>query len=168
MIRILVCLLGLIAAPLWAADLTVTTADAPLYAKQDVESKVIVTLAKGVVLKPLAQGVGAVTWYMVKTPKGRIGWVQASDVHSGSQTDELFRDKGKMQSPKRYAGSSLGQCLARADSEFEETWSKTCERNGNPADCLLTGFNTDVLKRDHRAAREECIKIHGVTRVETR
>jgi hypothetical protein len=76
-----------------SATLTVTATEAHLYAKQDTDSKIVVTLAKGTVLKPLAQGVGTGVWYMVKTPRGRVGWIQEVDVASTQRTDEVFRDR---------------------------------------------------------------------------
>jgi hypothetical protein len=77
------------------ATLTVTTQNANLYASQDNEGKVITTLARGEVLKPLVQGVGGATWYMVKTSKGVAGWIQAVDVASTQRTEEVFRDRSK-------------------------------------------------------------------------
>lgn len=144
--------------------LTVTTTEAVLYVRQDVESKVVATLEKGEVLKPLAQGVGIATWYMVKTPKGQIGWVQSADVSSSNRTDEVFRDSSKLKAPNRPTGS-LAECLARADEEHQRTWAKTCEEGGKRSDCPLTGSDADVLKRDHRAARDECIKLHGIDKL---
>jgi hypothetical protein len=79
-----------------SATLTVTTPEARLYANQDTESKVVVTLPKGAVLKPLAQGVGTGVWYMVKTPGRRVGWIQGEDVASTQRTDEVFRDDSKV------------------------------------------------------------------------
>jgi hypothetical protein len=102
---------------------------------------------------------------MVKTAKGLIGWIQAVDVASTQQTDEVFRDRLKVQ-PRNRSGGSLGECLARADELHQMTWNKTCENKGEGADCPLRGYDADVLKRDHRAAREECIKLYGVTKFE--
>ena len=93
-------LMGVIAPALGlaadSATLTVTTTEARLYAKQDTESTIVVTLPKGAVLKPLAQGVGTGVWYMVKTPRGRVGWIQELDVASTQRTDEVFRDRSKV------------------------------------------------------------------------
>ena len=79
-----------------AATLTVTTQNANLYVSQDNEGRVITTLAREEALKPLAQGAGFVTWYMVKTSKGVVGWIQAVDVASTQRTDEVFRDRSKV------------------------------------------------------------------------
>jgi hypothetical protein len=73
----------------------VTATEAHLYAQQDSESKVVMTLLKGNVLKPLAQIVGTGVWYMVRTSKGAVGWIQAVDVASTQRTDEVFRDSLK-------------------------------------------------------------------------
>ena len=78
-----------------AATLTVTTANTNLYATQDNEGKVVTTLRRGEALKPLAQGVGFATWYMVKTSKGAVGWIQAADVASTQRTEEVFQDRSK-------------------------------------------------------------------------
>jgi hypothetical protein len=168
-LKIFVCVLALVTPSLAPATdgpaLTVTTQSANLYVNQDSEGKIVSTLARGEVLKPLAQGVGGATWYMVKTAKGLIGWIQAVDVASTERTDEVFRDQSKIKAPNRFVGS-LDQCLARADEAHQNTWSKTCERSRREADCPLVGADADVLKRDHRAAREECIKLYGVTKFE--
>jgi hypothetical protein len=79
-----------------SAMLTVTTQNAHLYASQDSEGKVVTTLGRGEVLKPLAQGVGFATWYMVKTSKGVVGWIQAVDVASTQRTDDVFGDRSEV------------------------------------------------------------------------
>jgi len=63
----LVLFLFILVAPLptfagESSALTVTTADARLYPRQDSESKFITTLDKGEQLQPLAQGVGNQDW----------------------------------------------------------------------------------------------------------
>src|SRR5262249_6725787 len=60
--------------------LTVTAMGAHLYARQDKESEMITNLEKGEQLLPVGQTIGTGLWYMVKTPKGAIGWVQSADV----------------------------------------------------------------------------------------
>jgi len=91
--------------PSFAADtstaLTVTTLDARLYPRQDNESKFVAILEKGEKLQPLAHGVGHEPWYMVKTSKGIIGWVQANDVSSGDRVAETFRDTEKVKAPQQ-------------------------------------------------------------------
>jgi uncharacterized membrane protein YqiK len=79
-----------------ASTLTVTTQNANLYASQDNEGKIITTLARGEVLKPFAQGAGFTTWYMVKTSKGVVGWIQEVDVASTQRTNEIFRDRSEV------------------------------------------------------------------------
>lgn len=79
-----------------SATLTITAQSANLYASQDNEGKIITTLERGEVLKPLAQGVGFVTWYMVKTSKGVVGWIQGVDVASTQRTEEVFRDRSNV------------------------------------------------------------------------
>ena len=60
--------------------LTVTAMGAHLYARQDKESEMIINLEKGEELLPVGQAIGTGLWYMVKTRKGAIGWVQSADV----------------------------------------------------------------------------------------
>jgi hypothetical protein len=79
-----------------AAMLTVTTQNAHLYASQDNEGKVVTTLRRGEVLKSLAQGIGFATWYMVKTSKGVVGWIQVVDVASTQRNGEVFRDRSEV------------------------------------------------------------------------
>ena len=78
-------LLILLAPPFCSAAesppaLTVTAMGAHLYARQDKESEMITNLEKGEQLLPVGQTIGTGLWYMVKTPKGAIGWVQSADV----------------------------------------------------------------------------------------
>jgi hypothetical protein len=61
---------------------------AHLYARQEKESEVITGLAKGEELLLLGQALGISLWYMVKTPKGAIGWVQSAVVSGVSSTED--------------------------------------------------------------------------------
>jgi len=60
--------------------LVVAAKTAGLYPRQDDESETVDQLSQGETLVPLVQATGGNDWYMVKTPKGMIGWVKASDV----------------------------------------------------------------------------------------
>ena len=103
-----------------AAMLTVTTQNAPLYASQDNEGKVVTTLRRGEVLKPLVQGVGSATWYMVKTAKGVVGWIQAVDVASTQRTDEVFRDSSEVNATDMTPKTQAEANTANSKREAEE------------------------------------------------
>jgi hypothetical protein len=60
--------------------LVVATKDAALYPRQDDESERIISLAQGEAIIPMVQSAGGSEWYMVKTQKGLVGWVKATDV----------------------------------------------------------------------------------------
>jgi hypothetical protein len=60
--------------------LVVATKDAGLYPRQDEESEKLFQLAQGETLIPMVQSAGGSEWYMVKTQKGLVGWVKATDV----------------------------------------------------------------------------------------
>jgi hypothetical protein len=60
--------------------LVVATKDAGLYPRQDDESERLVQLAQGEAVTPMVQSAGGSEWYMVKTQKGLVGWVKATDV----------------------------------------------------------------------------------------
>jgi hypothetical protein len=60
--------------------LVVATKDAGLYPRQDDESERLGQLAQGEAIIPMVQSAGGNEWYMVKTQKGLIGWVKATDV----------------------------------------------------------------------------------------
>ena len=61
--------------------LVVGTNRAPLYQTQDDEALRLDELPTGAILVPIIQATsGGTGWYMVKTPKGTIGWVKATDV----------------------------------------------------------------------------------------
>jgi hypothetical protein len=62
------------------ARLVVASSDAGLYPRQDDESEKIVQLAQGETVTPMVQSAGGSEWYMVKTQKGLVGWVKATDV----------------------------------------------------------------------------------------
>jgi hypothetical protein len=171
----LVLFLSFFAVPLpgFAADsstaLTVTTLDARLYPRQDNESKFIATLEKGEKLQPLAHGVGNQPWYMVKTSTGIIGWVQATDVSGSTRLDEKFKDTiseirplGPHEIPTKE--DILSQCLKRVGANFEETWEEHCKVHGFKGRCtVLPVAVADSLKRDHRSAREECLRLYAVS-----
>lgn len=60
--------------------LVVATKDAGLYPRQDDESERLGQLAQGEAVTPMVQSAGGSEWYMVKTQKGLVGWVKATDV----------------------------------------------------------------------------------------
>lgn len=72
--------------------LTVSRLGVQLFAQQDEASTVVATLKQGEELIPLAQGIGPVSWYMVRTAREEIGWVRASDVSAGYEVTELFKE----------------------------------------------------------------------------
>jgi hypothetical protein len=152
-----------------SSSLTVTTPDARLYPRQDNESKFIAILEKGEKLQPFAQGVGNQAWYMVKSSKGIIGWVQATDVSIGSQVDETFRDSvSEIRSITPHEiptkEHTLSKCLMRADASFEETWEEHCKLHGFKGRCtVLPVAVADSLHRDRRSAREECLRLYAAS-----
>jgi len=75
------------------AAITVRESGSYLYARQEIESDKIATLKKGEVLTPLGEAIGAMTWYMVKTQHGVIGWVRAGDVELSGQLQKAFREE---------------------------------------------------------------------------
>jgi len=60
--------------------LVVATKEAGLYPRQDDESERLAQLAQGEAIIPMVQSAGGSEWYMVKTQKGLVGWVKATDV----------------------------------------------------------------------------------------
>jgi hypothetical protein len=60
--------------------LVVATKDAGLYPRQDDESERLAQLVQGEAIIPMVQSAGGSEWYMVKTQKGLVGWVKATDV----------------------------------------------------------------------------------------
>ena len=60
--------------------LIVVSASASLYPRQDEETEKIAQLSQGEALVPMVQAAGGSGWYMVKTPKGVVGWVRGADV----------------------------------------------------------------------------------------
>lgn len=62
------------------SGLVVTSKQAVLYPRQDVETEKIAELSEGDTLIPMGQSNGGDQWYMVKTQKGLIGWIKSADV----------------------------------------------------------------------------------------
>lgn len=78
-------LLTLLTRPLGATaesspPLVVATTAAQVYARQEKDSEIITSVARGEELLLLGQALGTTLWCMVKTPMGAIGWVQSADV----------------------------------------------------------------------------------------
>jgi hypothetical protein len=68
--------------------LIATAMGAQLYAHQAKDSEIITNLEKGEELLAVGQAIGTSLWYMVKTPKGAIGWVQSGDVSGVSLPED--------------------------------------------------------------------------------
>jgi len=68
--------------------LLVKSSEASVYAQQDQSSETVARLIRGQKLTPLAKAFGAGSpWYMVKTQKGAVGWIKASDVEEASKKE---------------------------------------------------------------------------------
>ena len=89
--------------------LTVGVSGASLYSQQEIESEKIATLQKGETLIPLAEAVGQQTWYMVKTARGLVGWVRATDTLGAAQLRETFKEQSQPStwSARNTAGRTL-------------------------------------------------------------
>jgi len=61
-----------------------------LYGLQSDESEAIAKLEPGEKLVLLAHAVGKGSWYMVKTPKGVVGWVKSSEVMGDNRLEKTF------------------------------------------------------------------------------
>jgi hypothetical protein len=98
-----------------APVLTARETGVALYARQDAETDRIATLAKGDILVPLVEAVGAETWYMVRTKQGLVGWVRAADIVADNQAKEAFKEKE--------SGSSTWSARSADGRTFNGTWS---------------------------------------------
>ncbi len=118
----LILFLGVLIFPLFCfaaegtSTLTVGGAEVFLYARQDDLSEPIARLEQGEELTPLAHVVGTVSWYMVRTRKGTIGWVKASDVTSGDQTEKIFKESVPWE-------ASTWTAVTRSGRAFGGTWT---------------------------------------------
>jgi hypothetical protein len=61
-------------------SLSVKPETAILRARQDENSEAVGKIEKGENLIPMAQSGGFEKWYMVKSAKGLVGWIKATDV----------------------------------------------------------------------------------------
>lgn len=94
-----------------------------LYSRQDVASDRVATLQKGDALTPIAEAVGAATWYMVKTEQGLFGWVRASDVEVSDQFKEAIREEE----------SSTWSARSGRGRTYEGTWTVEPNATGSSA-----------------------------------
>ena len=106
-----------------SAALTVRESGTNLYPRQDIESDPITTLEKGTRLIPMMEAVGGVTWYMVQTANGIVGWVKSTDV--SGQTS--FKEVAKEEQPNLWSATSPG------GKEFSGTWTVATDSNPNVA-----------------------------------
>jgi len=144
--------LTLLVGSLRASDtpsLTVIKSESKLFAGQDHEGKVIATLARGEELKPLMQGVAGSTWYMVKTAKGIIGWIQAADVSSSNRVNEIFKDASL---PNRSAGRD-GEIGINVTPTAQVEANK--ENDKREAERRRTAENRDEQERKRDAQLEQ-------------
>jgi hypothetical protein len=66
--------------------LVVVSRQAALYPRQDAEAEKIAELSQGDTLISMGQSNGGNDWYMVKTPKGLVGWIKSVDVRAEPAT----------------------------------------------------------------------------------
>lgn len=111
-----------------------------LYARQDVKSDRIATLEEGESLFPMVEAVGAENWYMVRTQRGQVGWVRASDVNAGTETREAFRERET---------TSTWTARSADGRTFTGTWSVAPGADGRSAEggwTLNDGKGTTVFR----------------------
>jgi hypothetical protein len=72
--------IGDVAGRALPARLVVSAKTTGLYSRQDEETEKIEQLSQGDSLSPMLQSAGNISWYMVKTSKGLVGWVKGTDV----------------------------------------------------------------------------------------
>lgn len=131
-------------------ELAVGESGAYLYARQDDESEKIAKLESGEQLIPLAYAAGTVSWYMVKTQKGTIGWVKSSEVRAGDRLKKTFKEvqpsiwSAKTTAGRTFAGTWTGDAdpsTGNASGSWElhdgsgktvlsGSWSATKSRKG--------------------------------------
>ena len=94
---LLACLLD---SPAPAAEIapafTARESGVSLYSRQQTDSEKIATLKRGEHLTVLAEMIGRQTWYMVRTQRGLVGWIRATDVSGGEQVREVFKEPRKI------------------------------------------------------------------------
>jgi clan AA aspartic protease (TIGR02281 family) len=63
-----------------------------LYARQEEQSEVVAEIGPGEKLSPLAATSAKDPWYLVKTEKGVLGWIKASDIQVSEKLGNAFRE----------------------------------------------------------------------------
>ena len=139
---------------------SVSAADAPptlaaratgvaLYAQQDAETDRIATLEEGETLFPMAEAVGREVWYMVRTRRGLIGWVRASDVVASTESREAFRERET---------TSTWSARSADGRAFTGTWSlapNSTPRAAAGGWTLSDGKGTTILRGSWSADKHE-------------
>jgi hypothetical protein len=103
-----------------------------LYARQDTASDQIAKVQKDEKLIPLAEALGPEKWYMVRTQRGDVGWVRASDVSPSNGPRDLFKSEHV----------STWSVLTSNGRTFEGTWSLGGDTSGDRAAGTWTLFDT--------------------------
>ena len=151
----LVCLLACAAhAAQGAPALTVRETGVYLYSRQDSESPRLATLQKGDVLTPIAEAVGAETWYMIRTQQGTVGWVRATDVIGSDSLRDAFKEQETSASTwtatdgagRTFSGTWSAEMDSRASAAsgawtLEDSSGKTILRGSWSAEKFSTGWN---------------------------
>lgn len=70
------------------------SAEIPVHAAADDSSPTVGILPAGEQVKPIAesQGAGGVTWYLVKSQSGVLGWIKRDDSAQARNVDHFFRN----------------------------------------------------------------------------
>lgn len=94
-----------------------------LYARQDITSDQIAKLEKDEKLIPMVEALGPEKWYMVKTQRGNVGWVPASDVSPSNGAKDFFKSER----------GSTWSVLTSNGRAFEGTWSLGADTSSDKA-----------------------------------
>jgi hypothetical protein len=110
--------------------LKVCESGACLYLHNDSESEKMETLRAGTELSLIIQTIGQSTWYQVRTPSGRVGWVSAADVEPvktagpPAMADEAIYEFGP---------GSAWSANIRNGGVLSGTWTGTLDRSTGTA-----------------------------------
>lgn len=94
------------APSLWAQSTSAEPGEIRLFSAPDDSSLLIGSVARGEVVAPMAEAVGAggTTWYLVRTKTGVVGWIRSSDREEAKKVEDFFKGL-----PKHSGfGSSMG------------------------------------------------------------
>jgi len=107
------------------STLSAAATETYLFSEPEEHSQVITKLERGDKLVPVANALaGGEAWYMVRTPKGIVGWVKSSHVQGAETFEKMWRESASLP-------PSAGLPEAASSSPLEKSVTVPVEMSGS-------------------------------------